>query len=58
MTGYHDFLLQHIWERAQFYNCLAERLLVPRRVRHTLLLHYNALNALYVGDLIAMFRKK
>jgi peptidoglycan/xylan/chitin deacetylase (PgdA/CDA1 family) len=58
LADYRDFLLQHIWERAQFYNSLAERLLVARPVRHTLLLHPNALNALYAGDLIAMFRKK
>jgi peptidoglycan-N-acetylglucosamine deacetylase len=57
LSGYHDFFLQHIWERAQVYDSLAQRVLA-RPVRHTLLLHHNALNALFLGDLIAMFRAK
>lgn len=56
-AGYRDFFLQHIWERAQFYDSLARRLLLLP-VRHTVVLHHNALNALFLGDLIAMFRKK
>ena len=57
LTGYRDFFLRHIWERAQFYDSLAARVL-KRPVRHTVLLHHNALNALFLGDLIAMFRDK
>lgn len=57
LTGYRDFFLQHIWERAQFYDSLAGRVLA-RPVRHTVLLHHNVVNALYLGDLIAMFRDK
>jgi len=57
LSGYRDFFLQHIWERAQFYDSLAQRVLA-RLVRHTVLLHHNALNALFLADLIAMFRKK
>ncbi len=57
LAGYRDFFLQHIWERAQFYDSLAQRVLL-RSVRHTVLLHHNVLNALFVGDLIAMFRTK
>ena len=57
LAGYRDFFLQHIWERAQFYDSLAQRMLA-RPVRHTVLLHHSALNALFVGDLIAMFRNK
>ncbi len=53
-SGYRDFFLEHIWQRAQFYQSLAQRVLT-RPVRHTLLLHHNALNALFVDDLIAMF---
>jgi peptidoglycan-N-acetylglucosamine deacetylase len=57
LAPYRAFFLQHIWERAQYYDSLAQRVLgVP--VRHTLLLHYNALNALFVDDLIAMFAHK
>ena len=57
LTGYRDFFLQHIWERAQFYDSLTQRVL-GRAVRHTVLLHHSPLNALFLGDLIAMFRNK
>jgi peptidoglycan/xylan/chitin deacetylase (PgdA/CDA1 family) len=57
VNAYRDFFLQHIWERAQLYDSLAQRLL-NRQVRHTVLLHHNALNALFLDDLIAMFVAK
>ena len=54
-TGpYGEFFKQHIWERAQFYESLARRIL-NRNVRHTVLLHHNALNALFLDQLIQMF---
>jgi peptidoglycan/xylan/chitin deacetylase (PgdA/CDA1 family) len=53
-TGYRDFFLEHIWQRAQFYQGLAQRLL-SQPVRHTVLLHHSPLNALFLDDLIAMF---
>jgi peptidoglycan-N-acetylglucosamine deacetylase len=54
LSGYRAFFLEHIWERAQFYESLALRL-SPEPVRHTVLLHHNALNAHFAGDLVAMF---
>jgi peptidoglycan/xylan/chitin deacetylase (PgdA/CDA1 family) len=57
LNAYRDFFRQHIWERTQFYDSLAQRLL-NRPVRHTVLLHHNALNALFLDDLIAMFIAK
>lgn len=57
LAGYRDFFLQHIWERAQFYDSLAQRVL-GRPVRHTVLLHHSPLNALFLGDLISTFRDK
>jgi hypothetical protein len=57
LAGYRDYFLQHIWERSQFYDSLARRVL-SRSVRHIVLLHHNALNALYLDDLIGMFREK
>jgi peptidoglycan/xylan/chitin deacetylase (PgdA/CDA1 family) len=54
---YRDFLLEHIWARARFYDSLAGRVL-GRPVRHTLLLHHSALNALFLDDLIQMFVSK
>jgi peptidoglycan/xylan/chitin deacetylase (PgdA/CDA1 family) len=57
LGGYRNFFLQHIWERTQFYHSLAQRVwALP--VRHTLLLHHSALNALFLDDLIAMFVAK
>lgn len=57
LSAYRDFFLQHIWERSQFYDSLGQRVLA-RPVRHTVLLHHSALNAMFLGDLITMFRKK
>jgi peptidoglycan/xylan/chitin deacetylase (PgdA/CDA1 family) len=57
LTGYRDCFLQHIWERAQFYDSLAQRVL-GRPVRHTVLLHHNALNAMFLDHLISLFRNK
>ena len=54
---YGEFFKQHIWERAQFYDSLARRLF-NHTVRHTVLLHHNALNALFLDQLITMFKKK
>jgi peptidoglycan-N-acetylglucosamine deacetylase len=51
---YGTFFQQHIWDRAQYYNSLSERVL-NHPVRHTVLLHHNALNALFLDQLIAMF---
>lgn len=56
-TPYGEFFRQHIWDRATFYDWLARRAL-KQPVRHTVLLHHNALNALYLDQLIAMFIDK
>lgn len=53
-TPYGEFFKQHIWDRAQFYDSLVRRVL-KHPVRHTVLLHHNALNALYLDQLIGMF---
>jgi hypothetical protein len=52
---YGRFYADHIWERAQFYNGLSRQVL-GRSVSHTVLLHHNVLNALFLGDVIQMFR--
>jgi peptidoglycan/xylan/chitin deacetylase (PgdA/CDA1 family) len=57
LAPYRDFFLQHIWERAQYYQSLAQRI-VTHPVRHTVLLHHNSLNALFVDDLIVMFSNR
>jgi peptidoglycan-N-acetylglucosamine deacetylase len=57
VNNYRQPYLQHIWDRAQYYDSLAREVL-GRGVSHTLLIHYNLLNALFLGDLLAMFRSK
>ena len=54
---YRDFYLEHMWDRAQYYDSLARRVL-GRPVKHTILTHYNLVSALFLGDLIAMFKSK
>jgi peptidoglycan/xylan/chitin deacetylase (PgdA/CDA1 family) len=54
---YRDYYLEHMWSRAQYYDSLSHRVL-SYQVKHTLLVHFNLLNALFLGDLIAMFKSK
>ncbi|HVF50782.1 MAG TPA: polysaccharide deacetylase family protein [Pyrinomonadaceae bacterium] len=54
---YRDFYLSHIWERAAYYEDLSQKVL-GRSVKHTLLLHHNLLNGLFLGDVLQMFRDK
>ena len=54
---YRDYYLEHMWSRAQYYNTLAQRVL-GYQPRHTVLVHFNLLNALFLDDLIAMFKSK
>lgn len=57
LTPYRDFYLKHIWARALFYDDLAKKVL-GRSVKHTLLIHHNLLNALYLKDLLALFKER
>ena len=54
---YRDYYLEHMWERAAYYDALAQRVL-GRPVKHTVLVHFNLLNGLFLGDLIEMFKSK
>ena len=54
---YRDYYLEHVWERAEYYDSLAKRVL-GRPVKHTVLVHFNLLNGLFLGDLIEMFKSK
>lgn len=49
--------LDHIWDRATYYDSLAVQVL-KRRPAHILLLHTNQLNAAFLPDMIAMFRER
>lgn len=54
---YREPYLDHIWSRAKFYDQLSRDVL-GRSVPHTLLIHYNLLNSLFLGDLLAMLRSR
>jgi peptidoglycan/xylan/chitin deacetylase (PgdA/CDA1 family) len=54
---YRDFYLDHLWDRAQYYDSLAQRV-TGRMVNHTLLTHYNLLNGLFLNDVMEMFKRK
>jgi peptidoglycan/xylan/chitin deacetylase (PgdA/CDA1 family) len=54
---YRQFYLDHLWARAQFYDDLAVKAL-GRRPAHTLLVHHRLLNALFLGDVLDMFKKR
>ena len=43
--------------RAQYYDQLAQKV-AGRPVPHTVLIHFNLLNALFLNDLIQMFKSK
>ena len=57
LTPYRDFYLDHMWDRALYYDDLARKVL-GRSVKHAILTHFNLLNALFLGDLIDMFKHK
>jgi peptidoglycan/xylan/chitin deacetylase (PgdA/CDA1 family) len=54
---YRDFYLEHMWARADYYDQLAHRVL-GRPVKHTMLVHFNLLNALFLNDIIEMLQAK
>ena len=57
VTRYRQPYLDHIWDRARYYDQLARDVL-GRSVPHILLIHYNLLNSLFLGDVLGMFRSK
>jgi peptidoglycan-N-acetylglucosamine deacetylase len=57
LGGYKQYYLDHLWERATFYDGLSRKVL-DRSVRHTLLIHHNVLNELFLGDVLDMFATK
>lgn len=54
IEGFKNFYLQHLFERAVYYEELSFEL-TGRHIKHTLLLHHNLAAALFLDDLIAMF---
>lgn len=57
LSPYRDFYLNHIWERSLYYDDLSRKVL-GRSVKHTLLVHHNVLNGLFLNDVMEMYKKK
>lgn len=57
LEEFKKFYLEHIYERATYYEELSFKL-TNRHIHHTLLLHHNLTAALFLGDLVEMFREK
>jgi peptidoglycan/xylan/chitin deacetylase (PgdA/CDA1 family) len=56
IAPYRDFLIAHLLDRATCYRQLALDVL-GRDIRHTLLLHYNILNAMVLPEIMSAFEK-
>jgi peptidoglycan/xylan/chitin deacetylase (PgdA/CDA1 family) len=54
---YRDPYLAHLWDRARYYDGLAQSL-TGRSISHTILLHYTLLNSLFLDDVLTMFESK
>ena len=52
--AYRDYLIAHLLDRAAFYRQLALDV-INRDIRHTLLVHFNVLNALVLPDVLNAF---
>lgn len=57
IENFKKFYLEHLFERATYYEDLAFKL-TGRHISHTMLLHHNLAAALFLDDLIAMFKAK
>jgi peptidoglycan-N-acetylglucosamine deacetylase len=57
LKPYREFYLEHMWSRADYYDSLASRV-AGRPVKHTILVHFNLLNGLFLDDVIAMLKGK
>jgi peptidoglycan-N-acetylglucosamine deacetylase len=57
ISGFRDFYIEHMYERAEFYDGLAEEL-TGRKIKHTILLHHNLASAMFLDDLIVHFKAK
>lgn len=57
VDDYKQFYLDHIYERAMYYEGISHEL-TGRYISHTLLLHHNLVSALFLDDLIRMFQER
>ena len=57
ISGFKQFYIDHLYDRALYYDSLAYQI-TNRRIFHTLLLHHNLTSALFLDDLIQYFKEK
>jgi peptidoglycan-N-acetylglucosamine deacetylase len=55
LSGYKTYYINHLTNRANYYDSLAFKL-TNRRINHVILLHHNLINALFLDDLIKKFK--
>lgn len=55
--AYKRAYLDHLWDRARYYDGLSKRL-YKRSSDHVMLLHTNAINARFLNDIIVMFKER
>jgi peptidoglycan/xylan/chitin deacetylase (PgdA/CDA1 family) len=56
LEPYRDYLVAHLLDRASFYRQLSLDVL-GHEIRHTLLVHYRMMNALFLQDVMSAFEK-
>ena len=57
LAPYQTYWLDHIWDRATYYDSLA-RAVLGRSIDHTILLHHRLTTALFLDDGLEMFRRR
>ncbi len=57
IAPYRRFYLDHIWDRATFYDGLAQSLF-GCSIDHTILLHHRLTTGLFLDDMLSMFKKR
>lgn len=57
LAAYRRFYLNHLWERATYYDGLAQSLF-GHSIDHTILLHHRLTTALFLDDALTMFRRR
>ncbi len=57
VAPYRQAYLDHLWDRATYYDGLA-RDVFGRSLDHTILLHHNLTTAMFLGDALGMFKAK
>lgn len=57
IEGFRNFYIEHLFDRAMYYEQLSQTL-TGRHINHVILLHHNLAAALFLGDLIQHFKDK